>query len=172
MLLEPDMKPTQVTSKHLLQTVWQSLANKDIRQAVNSSNQLNKNFPDFAPGWHAASHVAQLIKQPKSALVAIDKALKLAAGNVDWQLHRVNCLLMLGDNQRASETVTALITDSRRSAPYTSPQLSQLAFLCSRLEMHKDAKKLYQSLIRLEPGNGGHWYNLATVQRFKVPGAT
>jgi len=166
MLLEPDMKPTRTTSKDLLQTVWQSLANKDIRQAVNASNQLNKNFPEFAPGWHATSHVAQLIKQPKSALVAIDKALKLEPGNVDWQLHRASCLLMSGDNQRAMEYVTALIAASRQSVPYTSPQHSQLAFLCSRLEMHNDAKKLYQSLIRLEPGNGGHWYNLATVQRF------
>jgi len=167
MLLEPDMKPTRTTSKDLLQTVWQSLANKDIRQAVNASNQLNKNFPEFAPGWHATSHVAQLIKQPKSALVAIDKALKLEPGNVDWQLHRASCLLMSGDNQRAMEYVTALIAASRQSVPYTSPQHSQLAFLCSRLEMHNDAKKLYQSLIRLEPGNGGHWYNLATVQRFQ-----
>jgi len=166
MLLESEMNPTQATSKHLLQSVWQSLANKDIRQAITSCNQLNRSFPDFAPGWHASSHLAQLIKQPKSALVAIDKALKLEPRNTDWQLHRASCLLMHGDNQRAKETVTALIATPRQSEPYTSPQQSQLAFLCSRLEMHSEAENLYRSLIQSEPRNGGHWYNLATVQRF------
>jgi len=45
-------------------------------------------------------------------------------------------------------------------------QLSQLAFLCSRLELHDEAALLYQRLIELEPKNGGHWYNLASIQRF------
>jgi len=167
MLLVPDMNPTQPTSRHLLQSVWQSLANKDIRQAVNSSNQLNRSFPDFGPGWHATSHVAQLIKQPKPALVAIDKALSLEPENTDWHLHRASCLMMNGDNQQAKSTVALMITASRQSEAFTSPQLSQLAFLSSRLEMHNEAEKLYQSLIRLEPRNGEHWYNLATMQRFQ-----
>jgi hypothetical protein len=167
MQLEPVMNPIRPTGRHLLESVWQSLANKDIRQAVNSSNQLNKSFPDFAAGWHATSHVAQLIKQPKPALVAIDKALSLEPENTDWQLHRASCLMMNGDNQQAKNTVASMITASRQFEAYTSPQLSQLAFLSSRLEMHKEAEKLYQSLIRLEPRNGGHWYNLATMQRFQ-----
>jgi tetratricopeptide (TPR) repeat protein len=167
MQLEPVMNPIRPTGRHLLESVWQSLANKDIRQAVNSSNQLNKSFPDFAAGWHATSHVAQLIKQPKPALVAIDKALSLEPENTDWQLHRASCLMMNGDNQQAKNTVASMIIASRQFGACTSPQLSQLAFLSSRLEMHNEAEKLYQSLIDLEPRNGGHWYNLASIQRFK-----
>ena len=84
MLLEPDMNTSHQTSKQLLDRVWQSLRDKDIKQAIDSSNLLGRNFPNFAPGWHAASHVAQFIKQPQSALVAINRALKLEPANIDW----------------------------------------------------------------------------------------
>jgi tetratricopeptide (TPR) repeat protein len=167
MLLEPEMNPTPRTPEQLLQSVWQSLSEKDIRQAIASSNELNRTFPDFAPGWHAASHLAQLIKQPGPALIAINRALKLDPGNTDWQLHRTSCLLVSGENQTAKEAVLALLPTSRRTKPLTSKQQSQLAFLCNRLEMHKEAGDIYQSLIGLEPGNGSHWYNLATIQRFQ-----
>lgn len=164
MLLEPDMNTSHQTSKQLLDRVWQSLRNKDIKQAIDSSNLLARNFPNFAPGWHAASHVAQFIKQPQSALVAINRALKLEPANIDWQLHRASCLLMNGDNESGGEFLLTLLADSNR---YTPVQLSQLAFLCSRLELHDEAAQLYQRLIELEPKNGGHWYNRASIQRFR-----
>ena len=62
MLLEPDMNTSHQTSKQLLDRVWQSLRNKDIKQAIDSSNLLARNFPNFAPGWHTTSHVAQFMK--------------------------------------------------------------------------------------------------------------
>jgi len=164
MLLEPDMNPSHQTSKELLDRVWQSLRDKDIKQAIDSSNLLGRNFPNFAPGWHAASHVAQFIKQPQPALVAINRALKLEPANVDWQLHRASCLLMNGDNESGGEFLLTLLADSNQHTP---EQLSQLAFLCSRLELHDEAALLYQRLVELEPKNSGHWYNLASIQRFR-----
>ncbi len=164
MLLEPKMNNSLPTSQQLLDRVWQSLQKKDIRQAVDNSNQLGRHFPNFAPGWHAASHVAQLIKQPKPALHAIEKALKLEPGNIDWKLHRAGCHLMCGDNDSSSKEVLALIKDS---GGYKSSQLSTLAFLCNRLERHDEASTLYQKLTGMEPGIGGHWYNLASIQRFQ-----
>lgn len=164
MLLEPDMNTSHKTSQQLLDKVWQCVRKKDIRQAVNISNLLSRDFPDFAPGWHAASHVAQLIRQPRTALLAIERALKLEPGNIDWQLHRVGCLLMCGDNELGSQTLLSLVNES---GVYSSSQLSSLAFLCNRLELHDEAVRLYQKLIKLEPKNGGHWYNLASIQRFQ-----
>jgi tetratricopeptide (TPR) repeat protein len=164
MLLEPDMNTSHLTSKQLLDKVWQSLRNKDIKQAIDSSNLLGRNFPKFAPGWQVASHVAQFIKQPQSALVAINRALKLEPANIDWQLHRASCLLMNGDNESCGKYLLDLIADSNR---YTLMQLTQLAFLCSRLELHDEAVLIYQRLIELEPTNGGHWYNLASIHRFR-----
>ena len=159
MLLEPDMKP----SKQLLDSVWHSLQQKDIRSAINNSNQLVQKFPDFAPGWHAASHVAQLIKQAKPALTAINRALKLEPANIDWQLQRVGCLLRGGDADGAGESLQTLLADSDR---FSCAQLSQLAFLYSRVELHEKAGQIYLKLIEKEPRNGGHWYNLASMQRF------
>ncbi len=83
MLLEPDMNTNHKTNEQLLDEIWRDLRKKDLNQAVRNSNLLTKEFPDFAPGWYAASHVAQLISQPESALTAIDRALDLGVKVVD-----------------------------------------------------------------------------------------
>ena len=153
MLLGPEMKTSQHTCQQLLNMVWQNLQQKDIRQAISNSNLLGRKYPDFAPGWHAASQVAQLIRQPQSALVAIDRALTLEPANIDWKLHRAGCLLMCGDNENAERYVQSLVTDSGH---FSNPQLSQLAFLCNRLELHDEAAQIYKKLIRLEPKVAGH----------------
>ncbi len=158
------MNTSHQANKQLLDLVWQSLRKKDLRQAIKHSNLLGEKFPDYAPGWHAASHVAQLIRQPKPALIAIDRALKLEPGNFDWQLHRASCLLKCGDNKSSNKLLLSLLVDSGNCKP---AQLSQLAFLCSRGDLHEEAARLYQSLIGLQPKNGGHWYNLASIQRFQ-----
>ena len=147
MLLEPDMNTSHQTSQDLLDKVWQNLRKKDIREAINNSNLLGQRFPNFAPGWHAASHVAQLIKQPGPALVAIERALKFEPGNIDWQLHRVGCLLMCGDNKESTATLLELID---RPSGFSAARLSGLAFLCNRLELHDDTARLYQRLIELD----------------------
>lgn len=158
------MNSNHQTSKQLLDLVWKSLKQKDIRQAITNSNLLVHKYPDYADGWYAASHVAQLIKKPQSALSAIDRALKLVPTNIDWQLHRAGCLLMCGKNEDASTYSQTLNSNSSR---YASSQLSSLAFLCNRLELHNEAAQIYQRLIALQPKNGGNWYNLASIQRFQ-----
>ena len=158
------MNTEQETSQQLLDRVWREIRQKDIRKAIDASNQLGRKFPKFAPGWHVASHLAQLIKQPQPALVAIDRALKLEPSNRDWQLHRISCLLMCDDNLAALESTRSLLSTMGGFRP---EQLSQLAFLCSRMELFPEAAGIYQKLIDKEPGNGGHWYNLASIQRFQ-----
>jgi tetratricopeptide (TPR) repeat protein len=164
MLHEPEMKNSDPTRQQALDRVWQNLKQKNFREAIAQSNLVVQKFPEFAPGWHAASHLAQVIKQPKSALIAIDKALQLEPGNTDWQLHRISCLVMNGDSEDAVNSVTHLLTNSNQ---LSSPQLTQLAFLCSRLELHDAAAQIYQTLIDQQPNNGGHWYNLASIERFQ-----
>lgn len=158
------MNAYQETRQQLLETVWQKLRQKDIRQAIEKSNLLGRRFPDFAPGWHVASHIAQLIKQPKPALVAIDRALKLDPANIDWQMHRCSCLLMLGDNENAIASIHEQLANLNH---LTLTQLTQLAFLCSRVELFEEAAGIYLELIKKDPENGAHWYNLATIQRFQ-----
>lgn len=164
MLPESKMNAEQDAPQQLLKLVWQQLSRKDIGQAIDKSNQLVGRFPNFAPGWHVASHVAQLIKKPGSALAAIDRALNLEPGNKDWQLHRTGCLLMSGDKEN---TIKSLHDHLVNTSQFQPAQLTQLAFLCTRVELFEEAAGVYQTLIRQEPGNGQHWYNLATIQRFQ-----
>ena len=164
MQLEPNMKTSRQTSQQLLGNVWQSLRKKDINQAINTSNQLVQQYPDFAAGWHAASHVAQAVRRPGPALIAIERALTLEPANIDWQLHRASCLLVCGNNEDSAGLLHKMVAacDS-----FSAEQLSQLAFLCSRIERHDEASQIYLKLITLQPNNGGHWYNLASMQRFE-----
>lgn len=161
------MMPTRETSGQLLERVWQGIRLKDVKQAIKSCNHLNKTYPGFAPGWHAASHLAQLIKQPELALKTIERALTLEPGNHEWQLHRVACLILCGETPAARESLATLMAGQGDGLPDEAAGLSRLAFLCNRLDMHDEAEKFYQQLTRHEPGNGGHWYNLATLQRFQ-----
>jgi len=164
---ESQMTPTQETSGQLLERVWQSIRLKDLKQAIRSCNQLNSSFPGFAPGWHVASHLAQLIKQPELALKTIDRALTLEPGNRVWQLHRVACLVLCGEIPDARGSLAVLLADKGEGLTNDTAELSRLAFLCNRLDMHDEAEKLYRQLTRHEPGHGSHWYNLATLQRFQ-----
>lgn len=164
MLSESIMNNSQETPQLLLNLVWQQLRRKNIKLAIDKSNQLVREFPDFAPGWHVASHIAQLIRQPASALRAIDRALKMEPDNIDWQLHRTSCLLMSGDKKN---TIQSLHDHLAGSDHFRPAQLTQLAFLCSRVELFVEATNIYQQLTTREPDNGGHWYNLATMQRFQ-----
>ncbi|HEY5775819.1 MAG TPA: tetratricopeptide repeat protein, partial [Xanthomonadales bacterium] len=161
------MRPVRETSAQLQQSVWLSMRRKDIKQAIKSCNLLNKTYPEFAPGWFAASHLAQLLKQPELALKTIDRALTLEPVNREWRLHRVACLVMCGEIQSARESLTGLMADHNDAFENDATQLSQLAFLCNRLDMHAQAENLYLQLTVREPGNGGHWFNLATLQRFQ-----
>jgi tetratricopeptide (TPR) repeat protein len=158
------MNTNHKTNEQLLDEIWQNLQKKDLNQAVRNSNLLTQKSPDFAPGWVAASHVAQLIRQPESALTAIDRALDIEPANIEWLVSRAGCLLMCGDTESSRKTLLILFGNS---SIYSSSLLSSLAYLCSRLELYNESAQLYQRLIDREPKNGGHWCNLASIQRFQ-----
>jgi hypothetical protein len=150
-----------------LQQFWQAYRGRNMQEAISASNRLTGGFPDFAPGWHASSHIAQMLHQPHKALLAIDRALKLESGRADWHLHRVACLLKCGELSTARKTLGRFASDTDNRGLKSPEQLSRLAYLCNQAAMHDEAAALYARLVRLEPGSGEHWYNLATVQRFK-----
>jgi thioredoxin-like negative regulator of GroEL len=158
------MNTNQKTNEQLLDEIWHNLRKKDLSQAVRNSNLLTQESPDFAPGWYAASHVAQLTRQPESALTAIDRALDIEPANIEWLVSRAGCLLMCGDSESSRKTLLILFGNS---AIYNSSLLSSLAYLCSRVELYNESAQLHQRLIDREPKNGGHWYNLASVQRLQ-----
>lgn len=154
--------------KHqLLKHAWQALGDKDPQRAITISNQLATKFPDFAPGWFAISHLAQLARQPRKSLIAIDRALKLDPTQVDWKLHRIACLLKCVEPEMAIRDLEFLVNEPEGESPLSPSQSTRLAFLCTRMGMHESAQQIYLKLTEEDPNNGGHWYNLATVQRFR-----
>ena len=158
------MNSHQEAPEQLLEMVWQKLRRKDVGQALEKGNLLVQRFPDYAPGWHVVSHIAQLIRQPERSLSAIERALTLEPDSIDWALQRLSCLIMCGKNETA---MAAIHGQLEHSGGFSSAQLTQLAFLCNRLELFDEAAGIYRVLIKREPGNGAHWYNLATIQRFR-----
>ena len=151
----------------LLKRFWTSIQQKDVRQAIDLCNQLTGHYPDEASTWQAACHIAQLVRQPDKALQAIERALSLEPENINWKLQHIACLIKVGESEKARQTVNMLFQDKETATTGTTANVSQLAFLCSQLEMNPQATQLYRGLIAKEPAQGGHWYNLASIQRFE-----
>jgi len=141
--------------------VWQLIDDADVQGAISACQELNTQFPDFASGWHSASQIALKLRNPKAALVAIEKALALEPTSTAWAIHRAQCLARLGDMERASEAVEKLSSREIRS-PYL---LSALAVLYTQLGQREVAMSLYEKAAQQEPGEALHFYNIACMQR-------
>ena len=55
--------------------VWGLMEQGNIKDAISACEQLNRQFPAFASGWHTASQMALKLNHPAMALTAIEKAL-------------------------------------------------------------------------------------------------
>jgi tetratricopeptide (TPR) repeat protein len=142
--------------------VWQLVEQGQLKQAAAACQQLNQQYPDYAPGWHSASQLAQRLKNPAVALQAIGRAVALEPDNAAWLLQQGNCLMQLGRMREARPLATAL---AQRQLD-TAWQCATLGLILSRLELQPQALRQYQRASELEPGQAQHYYNLATVQRF------
>lgn len=132
-----------------------------LKEAAAACQQLTQTHPDYAHGWYTTSNLALRLNNPQTALGAIDKALALQPGVAPWSLHRATCLTQLG-----------MVADARlvaqnlsRQAPSSPQDCAALGLLLSQLDLMAEACIQYQRAIDLAPGEGGNYYNLATVQR-------
>lgn len=157
------VKATSETSAKTLQDqVWQLVEQGQMRQAAAACQRLNQRYPDYAPGWHSASQLAQRLKNPEVALQAIGRAVALEPDNAAWLLQQANCLMRLG---RMREVRPLAIALAERQLD-TAWQCATLGLILSRLELQPQALRQYQRASELEPRQAEHHYNLATVQRF------
>ncbi len=149
--------PTELEAR-----VRQLIQAKKYRDAAEACDQLNQQYPEYESGWYTASHLAMLIKEPMLAVSAIDRALQLSPGKPEWLFQRVECLSVMGEVAAARATARQ-IADHLFDPAGTS---AAFAHSLSRLGMYDSAKRHYQHAVELEPGEGQHHYNLATVERF------
>jgi tetratricopeptide (TPR) repeat protein len=159
---DPSKTPNPPTGADALERSIIQLAQQGkLKEAARAAQQLTSNFPHYAGGWHTASHLALQLKNPKAALQAIDKALSLTPGNVQWLIQRAQCLTQLGRAAEARSIAMALCEKSMS----TSQECASLGLLLSQLDIMDLAMSQYLRATNLAPRVGANYYNLATVQR-------
>jgi tetratricopeptide (TPR) repeat protein len=141
--------------------VWQQLERDDIKRAIADCEQLNRTYPDFAPGWNTASHLALRLNKPRAALAAADRALAIDPENAAWLLQKALCIAKLGQVELLGPLVDGLLTHDLK----TAYQCSALAMLLTQLGRREDAVILYEKAAALKPDESRHYYNIACLQR-------
>lgn len=149
------------TAKALERRVWGHIEANKVREAISGCEQLNREHPDFAPGWHTASQIALKMNRLPMAIESIDKALAIEPGATPWLLHKALCVSKLGDAGRLKTLVNELL----RRPMTTAYQCSTLALLMTELGMREKAVALYEKAAKLQPQQSKHYYNIACLQR-------
>ena len=134
----------------------------DPTEAIYACDSFNRDYPMSGQGWSIASQLALRINDARAAIRAIDHALEIEPNRTEWRLQKANCLPLVGRMADAR-----LLAAEMSKQLYPSGHLSSaVGLLLARLNMHDEARPLFEEAVRLEPDVGGHYYNLATVQRF------
>ena len=141
--------------------VWESLQKGEIKAAIDSCEQLNRQFPEFASGWHTASQLALKLNNPKMALAAVKMALNYEPNSTAWAIQKAQCLARLGDMQQLDLELQEFSSHKLDSAY----QLSAVAMLQTQLGRREKAVEFYKKASKLEPKQAVHFYNVACMQR-------
>jgi len=141
--------------------VWSRLERGDARAAIDACERLNRDYPDFASGWHTASQLALRLGNSQMALDAIRQALRVEADNTLWMLQYARCLSRLG----RSKELAAVVQDLVKGRLETAYENAGLGLLLSELGRRREALVYYEKAASLEPSDPRHYYNLASLQR-------
>lgn len=145
-----------------LETVWGYIDSQNIKKAVEACRNFNQTHSSSADGWFATSFLAFQLRDATQALLAIDKAIKLAPKEPKWQVHKAQSCLLAGDKKSAQTLITSLITQD-----YQDPQLcAELALVLNKLALYPQASRYYEQAIELAPNDAGLYFNLASIQRY------
>ena len=152
-----------------LDHAWRLINEKNVPLAQQACQNINQDFPMNADGWYATSFLAFQLKQLTTALTTIDKAIALQPMNFQWQLQKINTLLLKPDKVNAMKMAQALkhqtVNDIRLC--------SDLAVMFSQLSDFEQARIYYRQAIeaineKLQPIQSGQLYfNLASIERYQ-----
>tara|TARA_R110000751_G_scaffold55606_4_gene119337 strand:+ start:128805 stop:130379 length:1575 start_codon:yes stop_codon:yes gene_type:complete len=145
-----------------LQQVWQNLSHKKLSNAFERSQQLCQTFPDFAPGWYAASIVATEQGRVDTALENINHALQLHPNIDQWTLHKAKVHLLKGQRKEANELAQPLFNSSQKSLSFCT----ELGLLFNKLGEFQSSLECFQQALTIQPNNPQTLFNLASVQRY------
>lgn len=150
------------TASELESEVRRLIGAGDLRDAAVVCDRLNQAHPESASGWATASDLALRVGEPAIAVQAVDRALRLAPDKPALLLQKMTALEAAGDTGGAVATARLLgdhVFDNGQAA-------STCGLLLTRLQLFKQARSQFLRACELDPDNGEHYYNLATVERF------
>ncbi len=134
----------------------------DWRTAEVACRFLTDQYPDFAAGWFAASHIAAALRSPVKALEAIDRALSTEPLNVEFLTRRAQCLLALNRRQDALNTANAV----ENCAPISPAIWDAVGMVRTLANDHRGALAAYDRAVMIAPQEPHFIYNRASVRRF------
>lgn len=152
-----------------LDQAWSFINEKNVALAQQACQNINKDFPMSADGWYATSFLAFQLKQFPIALSTIDKAIILEPQTRQWQLQKINTLLLVPDKVQAKKMAQAL-----KSLILNDRQLCcDYAVMFSQLTDYQQASFYYQQAITMlneknQPSQSAQLYfNLASIERYQ-----
>lgn len=148
-------------AKSLEGRVWELMGQTNLKQALTACEQLNREYPNFASGWHTASQLALKLNRPAIALTAIGKAVDLEPDKTAWLLQQALCLAKLR-NMEALESQVELLSTRPMKTAY---QCSTLGMLLTQLGRREHAVQFYEKALALKPDDARQYYNIACLQR-------
>jgi tetratricopeptide (TPR) repeat protein len=160
--MQPMQDNVAISATDLEREVHALMHSGKLREAAAACDRLNHQFPDQVSGWFTASQLALQVNEPQIAVRAIDRALALSPGQPELLLQKVTCL-------GAADAVGEARVLAERLGGHlfaNSNHASACGLAMSRLGLHEMAKAQFARAVDLEPGNSGHYYNLATTLRF------
>ena len=141
--------------------VWRLLERGDTRGAINACERLNREYPDFASGWHTASQMAMKLGNASLALDAIRQATRSEPDKPMWLLQEARCQVKRGSAGAARAIAEQL--QARDLA--TAFENAGLGMLLTELDERGAAIKCYEAAAAIDPDDARHYFNIASLHR-------
>ena len=156
------MSEQLAAAENLTRRIWKLLEANAIQKAVEQCQQLNRSYPDYADGWHVASHVAERARLPGKSLEFIQRALELDADNSGYLMQQATILQRIGRLEEGLAVARRLAGSEQTSAAGYNMLGSTLA----HFDLHEDALQAFGRALTLAPDRAHYHFNRAAELRF------
>lgn len=142
--------------------IWRLLEANKNKAAVAQCQALNRAYPEYAEGWHVASHAAERARLPNKSLEFIERALSLDANNSGYLMQKASVFRRIGRMEEGLVIARQLLGRQLRSAAAYNMLGSTLA----HFDLHEEALKAIDQAIALAPDRAHYHFNQAAELRF------
>tara|TARA_R110000744_G_scaffold9477_3_gene30255 strand:+ start:3704 stop:5293 length:1590 start_codon:yes stop_codon:yes gene_type:complete len=149
-------------AEQTFEQVLQQVKNKQYISAEKACRQLLLTFPQYIAAWQLLSQIQLMNKQPKDALVSINKILQLNPDDIPTKLKKIKCLHACEKFKEAKDLALKVYA----LAPKNSEWCGVLGACLSSLKLYPQALQLYIDLVQRGHKSASLFYNIATIERF------